>query len=204
MPEPHGATGREREQVATSSFGDGQTTLAGADEDGTHQAALTDAVGAATGADGPDDRGDEREVVNAFPVRDRVLVRHYFEGGAYGVLEPYYDRRNYRFDVPRDEFRRVRAELDGHGYDLRLVEDLASFAVVVRKYRAHPETVFEDAVVEFANDDFNVFVLADRRAVGAAVEGGAERLADAPVTVRFPTAHGTGPLTVADLTAGER
>lgn len=172
-----------------------QSSLAGVAADGAHQVTLP--VGPAGS-----DEGTATEVVNAFPMRDVVLVSHYFESDrAFAVLGEYYHRRSYRFEIPRQEFRTVRAELAGLGYDLRPVDDVERFAVAVRKYRDHPEVVFGDSVAQFSADEYNVFVMADGAAVEAAVEAGAVRLDAAPVTVRFPTTHGTGPLTVRDVTA---
>lgn len=194
------ATERQREAVADASVGHRQSALDGVDPDGTRQTVLPGPAGETTA-----DTDDDARVVNAFPLDDVVLVRHYFDDGeAFAALRPYYDRRAYRFEIPRAEFRRVRATLAGHGYALEPVEDPGRYAVVVRKYRAHPECVFEEAVAEFSSDEHNVFVLADEAAVEAAVADGATRLADAPVTVRFPTAHGTGPLAVRDVAAPGR
>lgn len=156
------------------------------------------------GGDTSAERSRDATRVNAFPMRETVLARHYFQSdGAFAILEPYYDRRAYRFEIPRRAFRRIRSRLATHGYELDPVDEVADYAVVVRKYSDHPEAVFENSVVRFSNDDFNVFVMKDRAAVRDAVYGGAERLADAAVTVRFPTAHGTGPLTVRDLASDE-
>ncbi len=189
-PDPH----------ATADAGEApvghQSSLAGVAAEGTHQLTLP-------GRETAGDRsGSTPEVVNAFPMGDAVLLDYYFESEeAFAVLREYYDRRAYRFEVPRQAFRTVRAELAGLGYDLRLVDDVERFAVAVQKYSEHPEAVFGDSVAEFSAEKYNVFVMNDAAAVDAAVGEGAMRLADAPITVRFPTGHGTGPLTVQDVTA---
>jgi len=199
MRTDHAATAREHEQVATAAVGGRQTSLV---EHAEH--AEGDGRPAPDGPAGdvrPDPATDDDPTeVNAFPMRDVLLVRHYFEGdGAFGVLEPYYDQRAYRFEVPQSELPAVQEGLAEFGYRLRVVDYLAPLAVVVRKYTRHPESVFEDAVAEFSNAEFNVFLLKDEAAVENAVRGGATRLVDAPVEVRFPAARGTGPLTVADM-----
>lgn len=211
MRSDHSATAGEHEQVATAAVGGRQTSLAehAEDAEGDRRPAPGDVTagpaadpldGAA--ADRTPDEDDDLTEVNAFPMRDVLLVRHYFEGdGAFGVLEPYYDQRAYRFEIPQSELPAIQEELAEFGYRLRVVDYLAPLAVVVRKYTHHPETVFEDAVAEFSNAEFNVFLLKDEAAVETAVASGATRLVDAPVEVRFPAARGTGPLTVADLTA---
>lgn len=179
--------------VDGSSTGYRQCSLSGIDADGGHQTTL---AGPRTRANGPSVSNE----VNAFPVGETVLVRHYFErDAAFGILREYYDPRASRFEIPRAAFRRVATRLEIHGYDLRLVEDVERFAVAVRKYSEHPEGIVEDSVARFSADGYNVFVLPDDAAVSAAVDDGAVRLADAPVTFRVPTRHGTGPLTVRDV-----
>ena len=187
----HTATIRRNDEVAEASVGTGgptgprQATLADLADDGTYQTTL-----AGHARDRSAGKSTDRTRINAFPMREVVLVSHYFESeAAFSVLEPYYDRGNYRFEIPREAFRAVRDELLAHGYDLELVGEIADYAVVVRKYSRHPETIREDSVVKFSNDDFNVFVMPDESAVKDAVYGGAVRLAEAPVTVRFPTRH---------------
>ena len=185
----HTATTRRNDEVADASVGTGrpagprQATLADLVDDGTYQTTL---AGHSTSV--ADSGNEDRTPLNAFQVREVVLVSHYFESEeAFSVVEPYYDRGNYRFEIPREEFRPVRDELLAHGYDLELVAEIADYAVVVRKYSRHPETIREDSVVKFSNDDFNVFVMPDESTARDAVYGGAVRLAEAPVTVRFPT-----------------
>lgn len=189
----HTATTRRNDEVADARVGTGgsgpfgprQATLADLADDGTYQTTLAGHSATAGGS------GDvDRTAVNAFPMREVVLVRHYFESdAAFTVVEPYYDRGNYRFEIPREEFRAVRADLLTYGYELELVTEIVDYAVVVRKYSRHPEIVREDAVVKFSNDDFNVFVVPDESAVRDAVDGGAVRLENAPVEVQFPTTN---------------
>lgn len=207
-PDHHSATAQRTDEVATAPVGHRQASLAEVGDGGPGAAIIeTDARQTTLGAhvEGlpreSDEGDDELETVYAFPMRDVLLVKHYFEGAqAFAALEAYYNQREYRFEIPQRELRTVQQTLGEHGYELEIVDYLEPYAVVVRKYSHHPESVFEDAVAEFSNADFNVFVLKDEAAVETAVRSGAQRLSEAPVEVRFPTAHGTGPLTVSDVT----
>lgn len=181
------------------SPGHRQCSLSGIDAEGGRQTTLAGPRTSASDGPGPGPGGSAIEV-NAFPIGEVVLVRHYFEReAAFGILREYYDPRSYRFEIPRGEFRRVATRLATHGYDLQPVEDVERFAVAVRKYSEHPDGIFEDSVVRFSADEYNVFVMRDDAGVRAAVDDGAARLSDAPVNVRVPTGHGTGPLTVRDV-----
>ena len=139
-----------------------------------------------------------------FRIGDVYLFRHYFDGDeVFAALEPYYDPHAYRFEVPTERFRDVRPQLAGHGYEL-VVEDPREFAVAVRKYSAHPESVFDERVLELSGDDHNVFVLKSREAVERAVADGATRLRDAPVDLDLPGRPDVGAVTTRDVQAAPR
>ncbi|MFB6303395.1 MAG: hypothetical protein ABEH78_11125 [Haloferacaceae archaeon] len=133
----------------------------------------------------PPTGGAETERVNVFPVGDRYLFRHYFDEAVFDLVRRYYDNREYRFDVPARRFDPLRASLADRGYDLRVVDVLDPYAVVVRKYREHPENVFNAAVIQRHTADYNVFVLRDKRSVALAVKQGATRLVDTDLDVAF-------------------
>jgi len=131
------------------------------------------------------ERVRDRERINAFRVGDRYLFRHYFAEDAFDLVRRYYDNREYRFDVPARRFAPLRASLADRGYDLSVVDGVDPYAVVVRKYRRHPENVFKAAVIQRETADYNVFVLRDKRSVALAVKGGATRLVDTDLEVAF-------------------
>jgi len=59
-----------------------------------------------------------------------------------------------------------------------VVDDVAPFAVVKRKYTNHPDVLFKQAVFHRSVDGFNCFVMTDRDAVERAVSSGATPLVD--------------------------
>lgn len=179
--------------------GDGQTTLPTVDpgDDG----AAGEASEGATGSPEPDGARRRGERVPVFRVGDVYYFRHYFEAEAvFEALEPYYDRRQYRFEVPAEDFRDLEPMLAGRGYD-PVVADPEAYAVVVRKYRTHPENVFADSVLQVSTSEHNVFVMKDQDAVEAAVDDGAVPLAETPLRLRL-RGPGVGPTTVSDLEGG--
>lgn len=138
--------------------------------------------------------------VNAFSLGDTVFIRHYFESDeVFALLSPYYNEREFRFEIPSTEFESLCAAALTHGYQFTVVEDVARFAVVVKKYRSHPEEVFSESVAQFSADGYNVFVMKDKTSVETVLDDGAIHLSDVPITVRFPPGYGTGPLTVRDV-----
>lgn len=122
------------------------------------------------------------ERVNVFVVGDAYLFKHYFEGDeVFDELRQYYNHSQYRFEVPDADFERVRLFLEDRDYALVVVEDIEPYAVVVRKYTAHPDNIFKGSVLHRSVGDYNLFVMTDREAMEAAVEAGATPLAEAPV-----------------------
>lgn len=122
--------------------------------------------------------------VNAFRLGDTYYFRHYFEGEAvFARLRRYYENEHYRFAVPARQFDGVRRFLREHGYAVREVAEHERYTVVVRKYSAHPENIFKEAVDQRSRDGYNVFLLKDEAAVESAVAQGATRLRDADLTL---------------------
>lgn len=130
----------------------------------------------------PQSRLDAGERVNGFPIGDAYLFRHYFEGETvFDRLREYYQYEQYRFAVPTDEFDGVRRFLRDHEYALDAVPAVEEYAVVVRKYTAHPDNIFEASVCQYSRGDHTVFVMKDDDAVRRAVAEGATRLRDSPM-----------------------
>lgn len=120
--------------------------------------------------------------VNVFRLDDTYYFRHYFDGeSVFARLRRYYENEQYRFAVPAREFDGVRRFLADHGYRLREVADLERYTVAVRKYTAHPENIFEEAVAQRSRDGYNLFLLTDLDAVEAAVSEGATHLRETNV-----------------------
>ena len=117
--------------------------------------------------------------LHAFHVGDAYWFRHYFEDDdLFDELKRYYSHYDYRFEVPAGRFERVQRLLDDHGFALVKVDDPTPFAVVKRKYTAHPPVLFKRSVLHRSLGRFNCFVMADREAAERAVAEGARPLAD--------------------------
>lgn len=128
------------------------------------------------------------ESVNAFPVGNALLIKHFFDGDeVFERLRPYYNGSQYRFEVPVGEFDSLRRFLRLHGYDVTVVDRPEAFYVAVRKYTAHPEDVFKRSVRQESVEGYNCFLMKDEAAVEAAVEQGASRLTDRPLSVSAGT-----------------
>ena len=124
-------------------------------------------------------RRASQEQVNVFEVDGTYLFKHYFEGEeVFAQVKQYYNNQQYRFEVPPDDFDTVQAFLDEHGYGLVVVDVLEEFAVVVRKYTAHPENIFKASVIQRNVNNYNCFLLTGQAAVEQAVTQGATRLTE--------------------------
>ena len=119
------------------------------------------------------------ERVNVFIVDETYLFKHYFDGEeVFDGLKRYYNNQQYRFEVPGGAFEDLQEFLAEQGYGLVVVDVPEEFAVVVRKYTAHPEGIFKQSVIQRSVDGHNCFLLTDRDAVQQAVADGAIRLAE--------------------------
>lgn len=128
------------------------------------------------------------EPVNAFPVGDRILIKHYFEGEAvFERLRPYYERNQYRFEVPFDAFDSLRRFLREHDYELSVVDEPEAYWVVVRQYTEHPPDIFAESVYQERTDGYNCFLMKDLEAVDAAVVDGGTRLTETSLSVSTGT-----------------
>ena len=117
------------------------------------------------------------ESVNVFLVDETYLFKHYFDGQEiFDRLRRYYNNQQYRFEVPPEAFEGLQEFLAEHGYGLVVVDPLEEFAVVVRKYTAHPEGIFKQSVIRRSVDGHNCFLLTDLDAVEQAIKQGAKSL----------------------------
>ena len=131
-------------------------------------------------------RRASHERVNVFEVDGTYLFKHYFEGeDVFARLKQYYNNQHYRFEVPAEDFDGIRAFLDEHGCGLVVVTALEEFAVVVRKYTAHPENIFKASVLQRSVNDYNCFLLTEQTAVDQAVTQGATRLTETSLANPF-------------------
>jgi len=119
--------------------------------------------------------GDEQ--VNVFEIDETYLFKHYFDGEeVFDRLKRYYNNQEYRFEVPADAFEDLRSFLAEHGYGLVVIDSVAEFAVVVKKYTQHPENIFKGSVIHRSVDGYNCFLMTDQAAVDRATRDGAIRL----------------------------
>lgn len=128
------------------------------------------------------------ERVNAFPINNTVLFKHYFEGDdIFARLKPYYNGNEYRFEVPVGEFDSLRRFLLNHGYELTVVERPEEFYVVVPQYSAHPDGIFKQSVYHERVDGYHCFLMTDRESVDEMIVRGAERLTSKPLVIQSGT-----------------
>jgi len=121
--------------------------------------------------------GDEQ--VNVFEVDETYLFKHYFDDeDVFNRLKRYYNNQHYRFEVSPSNFETLRSFLADHGYGLVVIDAVAEFVVVVKKYTDHPENIFKGSVIHRSVDGYNGFLMTDQAAVDRATREGAIRLTE--------------------------
>ena len=126
------------------------------------------------------------EQVNVFEVDESYLFKHYFDSEeVFDRLKRYYNNRQYRFEVPPDEFENLRSFLEEYNYGLVVINVIEPFIVVVKKYTAHPDNIFKSSVIQRTVNGYNCFLLTDQAAVKEAVQNGAVRLTETDLKSPF-------------------
>lgn len=121
----------------------------------------------------------DRERVYVFEIDNRYLFKYYFDGEAvFHRLADFYNNQQYRFEVPEGDFEPLAEFLGDNGYDLKVVDSIAEFVVLVEKYTAHPDNIFKESVMQRSEGKYNFFLMTDTVAVDRAVHSGAERLSE--------------------------
>lgn len=113
------------------------------------------------------------ERVTVFDLGDEFLFKHYLGNEAlFGALAEHYDDDEYRFSVPPDAFEDVRAELEGHGYEVTVVEEPEPYCVVVERYEPHAD-LLRASVAHWTRRGHEFFLMPSRFAVERATDDGA-------------------------------
>ena len=114
------------------------------------------------------------ERVNVFYIDGVFLFKHYFDGEeVFNRVRQYYNNHQYRFEVPENDFVELKEFLSENGYDLVVVDEVEEFAVIVKKYTAHPDNIFKQSIIQRSVDGYNCFLMNTKKAVAKARKGGA-------------------------------
>lgn len=131
-------------------------------------------------------RRSRRPRVNVFNIGEAYLFKHYFDDEAvYERLKPHYNHRQYRFQIPADEFDEIRDFLEDHGYELTVIEDVGDYVVVVEKYSDHPDNILKRSIMQGSVPDYNYFLMNSKSAVEEMVYAGAERIENTDLEIRL-------------------
>lgn len=124
------------------------------------------------------------ERINVFELDEYYVFKHYFElDDAFDEVREFYNREEYRFEVPKDALKEVRERLADHYVELDVVDDVTEFCVVKRKHSDHPDLLFKNAICQESRRDYNIFVLKDKLTVEQAIMHGAEPLAETTLEI---------------------
>lgn len=116
--------------------------------------------------------------IPVFEISESYLFTYYFEGeDLFEELEGYYDRDEYRFEIPKEAFEEVCRVLAEHFYELDVVEDIEPYCVVKETYTEHAE-ILKQSVLTWTRRGHHFFLLKDELAVEHAIERGATPVAD--------------------------
>lgn len=124
----------------------------------------------------------DRTQINVFETEGRYLFTQYFEqDDLFAALRPYYNKDEYRFEVPTDAFDDVQDTLEDHFYEPVVITDPEPFCVVHPTDTDLPDVLFKASVVQQSQGDVYVFLMKDQLSVEQAVNQGATPLTDTDV-----------------------
>lgn len=116
--------------------------------------------------------------LNVFAVGGEYVFKHFFDDGdLFDQFSTYYDREEYRFEVPADDLDSVLDALRANGFDPSLVEETEPYTVVKAEYTPYAE-ILKRSVAFWSRQEHNFFLMRDMAAVERALTEGATRLAD--------------------------
>lgn len=123
------------------------------------------------------------EEILAFRVGDEYLFSHYFDRDTvFEELEEYYNRDDYRFEIPAEDFEDVCDRLEEEYYSLKRVEDLEPYCVVKEQYTPHAD-ILRNSVAKWERRGYNFFLMKDELSVSKALEDGATKITETNLAI---------------------
>lgn len=115
--------------------------------------------------------------VAVFLIDERYMFKHYFNDGyVFNRLKEYYNNKQYRFEIPKNEYDSTRSFLQDRGYNLVLVDDMREYIIVVKKYTSPPENIFKDSIIQRSVGEYHCFLMKDANSVQQAPKNKAVKL----------------------------
>lgn len=123
------------------------------------------------------------ERITVFHIDDEYLFSHYFTRlDLFEELSEYYNSDAYRFEIPAEEFERVKEQLVDEYIELTVAEEFEAYCVVKEQYTEHAE-VLRDSVVNWERDGHRFFLMKDELSVNEAIERGATPITETDFVV---------------------
>lgn len=117
------------------------------------------------------------EKINMFEIDGVYFFKHAFEGDEiYQELADYYNKYEYRFEVPPADVAEIRMFLAEYDYWLVTRSEYDEFVVLVEQGTSHPDDIVRKAVTRTMLDGYNCFLLPTTVVVDEAIDAGATPL----------------------------
>lgn len=126
------------------------------------------------------------KVINVFEFEKCYMFKHFFQlDDTFEAVREFYNKEEYRFEVPRDAIDEVRERLVEYYYELKLVDNTEEFCVVMQRCNEYPKPLFRNAVLMDSRGDYKLFVLKDKVAVEQAILHGAKPISETSLNIGF-------------------
>jgi SRSO17 transposase len=118
----------------------------------------------------------DRTEITGFKVEDKILFNQYFDHDElFDNLEKYYNRDQYRFEVPESDLDKVEQILDEFFYDIKVVEQMENYCVVIEE-NSDTSEILRNTVMNTRKTGRDVFLMKDQLSVEQAQERGASKI----------------------------
>jgi hypothetical protein len=113
--------------------------------------------------------------INIFKLKNDYVFKQYLgDPGLFQQLSDYYNREQYRFEIPEADLDKVQDILQAAGYDITIIDNLKDFVVTIGKFQKHKEILKNCVDVEEVGDD-KIFLMKDQETVEMALSMGATK-----------------------------
>ena len=119
---------------------------------------------------------NERIKINIFKIGSLWCFKYFFDDREiFDTLSAYYNRVKYRFELKNTgERNKVMKYLEGKGFELVPIEDLAPYTVKIDRFKRYAP-ILKNSIESVEQEKARLFIMKDLASVEEAIAKGAEK-----------------------------
>jgi hypothetical protein len=113
--------------------------------------------------------------INIFKLKNNYVFKQFLNDRELFIqLGDYYNKAQYRFEIPEADLEKVQDILQAAGYDITIIDNPKEFVVTIGRFQKHKEILKNSVDVEEVGDD-KIFLMKDHETVEMALSMGATK-----------------------------